>query len=185
MLAIEVSDDLAYVSRTPRSFILHLKRVFGTKALVGVEIGFGFNAESLFKELNVKRLYCVDPFLMAMYFDGDTLDQQVMTFVDQDKTRFFDLEKDRRVVFVQLPSEEAFKEVPLNVDFVYIDGNHGYRHVLSDLRCAFNHVRQGGFVGGHDFIRRCEVVPAVLDFALEICQAPTIQMPDFWFERGR
>jgi hypothetical protein len=184
-LAVEVSDSLAYVSRTPRPFTLHLKQEFGDKALVGVEIGFGFgfNAESLFEELNIKRLYCVDPFLMEMYFDGDRLDQQVKTFVDREKTRFFDLEKDHRVIFVHLPSAEAFKELPLDLDFVYIDGNHGRLHVLSDLRNAFSHVRRGGLVGGHDFIRQCEVIPAVLDFALEIRQAPTVQMPDFWFRR--
>lgn len=186
-LAIEVSDNLTYVNRTPRPFTLHLKQVFGDKELVGVEIGFGFgfNAESLLEELNVKRLYCVDPFLMKKYFDGDGFDHKVVKFTDRDKTRFFDIENNHTVVFVQLPSAEAFKELPSNLDFVYIDGNHGYHHVLSDLRQAFNHVSRGGFVGGHDFIRRCEVVPAVLDFALEIGQTPTIQMPDFWFEKRR
>jgi hypothetical protein len=186
-LVVEVTDSLAYVSRTPRPFTLHLKQEFGDKALIGVEIGFGFgfNAESLFEELNIEQLYCVDPFLMKRYFDGDTLDQQVKTFIDQDKTRFFDLKNNLRVVFVQLPSAEAFKELPRNLDFVYIDGNHGHHHVLTDLRNAFCHVKRGGIVGGHDFIRQCEVIPAVFDFALEIGQAPTIQMPDFWFKRKK
>lgn len=53
-------------------------------------------------------------------------------------------------------------------DWVYIDGNHGYDHVLADLRVAARKLRRGGLIAGDDFFwtrdGRQEVREAVLDF---------------------
>jgi hypothetical protein len=181
-LAVEVTEILEYIDRKPRPFTKFLKKQFDNKPLVGVEIGFGYNAENLLKELNIKQLYCVDPCFVKPYVTyGGTVNSN---YADIEKTKYFDLKENPRVSFVQLPSDEAFKVLPSDLNFVYVDGVHGYGQVLRDLRNAYTHVKHGGFVGGHDFVKGCEVVPAVFDFTIEIGKVPTIEMPDFWFKLG-
>lgn len=67
-------------------------------------------------------------------------------------------------------SVDAAKTVPDgSLDFVYIDGNHGYTAVLDDLAAWTPKVRRGGFISGHDYRLNptkpfIEVVRAVQDF---------------------
>jgi hypothetical protein len=184
-LAVEVKDYLEYVNRVPRPFTKFLQRQFGTKRLRGAEIGFGWgdNTESLLTELNIERLYCVDPYIMKPYREGSSYNTR---YADPRRNKYPLIKQDPRVTFVELPREQGFKKLPRDLDLIYIDGNHHYDFVLSDLRNAFDHVRSKGFVGGHDFVRGQKermVVAAVLDFALEVKQAPVIEMPDFWFKK--
>ena len=64
-------------------------------------------------------------------------------------------------------SADAAKMVPDgSLDFVYIDGNHGYDAVLDDLMAWTPKVKEGGFIAGHDYRINpakpfIEVVPAV------------------------
>jgi cephalosporin hydroxylase len=56
-----------------------------------------------------------------------------------------------------------------SLDFVYIDGNHGYEAVLDDLAAWSPKVRTGGFISGHDYRVNAakpfiEVVEAVNDW---------------------
>jgi hypothetical protein len=39
-----------------------------------------------------------------------------------------------------------------SLDFVYIDANHEYQHVLEDIELWFPKVKKGGVVSGHDYI---------------------------------
>jgi hypothetical protein len=57
-----------------------------------------------------------------------------------------------------------------SLDFVYLDGNHGYAAVSADLAAWVPKVRSGGIVAGHDFkyfFKKpyIEVVRAVTDYA--------------------
>lgn len=180
-LVVDIKESLEYVQRVPRPFTEMLRRHYGTKPLKGVEIGFGWgdNTENLLKELNIEKLYCVDPYLGQSYFIGNVCQD----FGNPKKTKYPTLKDNPKLSFVRLTSDAAFKILPGDLDFVYIDGNHDYDFVLRDLRNAFDHIHPDGFVGGHDFVRGVEddVVPAVFDFALEMRQTPIIKMPDFWF----
>lgn len=50
-----------------------------------------------------------------------------------------------------MTSEEAQNLVRRNCfDFIYIDGNHTYDHVLNDLSW-FEYLKRGGVLAGHDF----------------------------------
>jgi hypothetical protein len=183
-LAVEVKDFLDYIPRVPRPFTKYLIHRFGTKQLVGAEVGFGWgdNAESLLKELNITRLFCVDPYIMKAYYEGAMYNPK---YADANKSKYSLIKQDSRVTFIELPSEKGIPKLPQGLDFIYIDGNHHYNVVLSDLRLAMKQVSTEGVVGGHDFVRGAEqqVIPAVLDFAVEIGQTPVIDMPDFWFTR--
>lgn len=178
-----VKDLLTYQVKTPRPFTLFLKRNFGERYLVGAEVGFGygFNALSLLEELNIKKLYCIDP--LTSYTDkyGHT----VVSYFDMDKSFYPKISKDQRVSFIRLPSDKAFesKEIPHNLDFVYVDGLHTAEQAYRDVINALNHVKAGGAVGGHDFTREYEdtVLPAVFRVSTETGLVPTVDMPDFWF----
>jgi len=59
---------------------------------------------------------------------------------------------------------EALADVPDgSLDFVYIDADHTFDHVMSDIIWWARKVRYGGIVAGHDYyrFRRAGVVPAV------------------------
>jgi predicted O-methyltransferase YrrM len=92
------------------------------------------------------------------------------------------------VTFYRAMSVQAACEVAeQSLDFVYIDGHHGYDYVLSDLRAWSPRVRPGGMVSGHDFyhFRWAGVVEAVT----EVIQQTGIQTwwlcderePSFWW----
>lgn len=50
-------------------------------------------------------------------------------------------------------SVDAPDSIPEQVDFVYIDADHSYEGVFTDLCTWFPKVREGGIIGGHDYGR--------------------------------
>lgn len=169
----------------PRPFTKMLKQeTFNRGAITGCEVGFGFgiNAENLLKELNLYKLFCVDPFIGVEYPQAENI---IRTYSDKRKSRFKVLsETCSRVCFVRLPSGKAAKTVLKNeqFDFVYIDGNHSYDFVTEDLCLYYDLVKPGGWIGGHDYIfGQNDVIKAVQEFAVRIGEPPVISFPDFWF----
>ena len=70
-------------------------------------------------------------------------------------------------------SDEAIVELrENNFDFVYIDGNHSFQNVISDIR---NYIKiiNCGFIGGHDYTNRFREVKAAVKY--------TIGVPDILF----
>ena len=171
-----------YTHKLPRPFTEQLKKQFGDKPLIGVEVGFGqgLNAQNILNTLNIKQLYCVDPAIGKQYQDGD---RTVKAFTDR-PSLYSKLSRDPRVTFIKKPSAEAVTDLPDNIDFVYIDGLHNYSNCLSDLQNYSALVKEGGYIGGHDFTKFLEsdVVKAVFDFAVSYGVAPCVTMPDYWFK---
>jgi hypothetical protein len=158
----------------PSTKIIH--RTFREKPLVGVEIGTGFgkNALSLLHELNIERLYCIDPF--APYWDGDgNISMDYWSMSDHTMKR---LSKFKNVTFIRKFSSEACEELPKNLDFVYIDGNHGYDYVLADLRNYYPMIHKRGIMAGHD-IGWPSVGKALTDFCKENIIKPFALPPDW------
>lgn len=58
----------------------------------------------------------------------------------------------------------AISEIPCNIDFVYIDGNHEYEYVKKDMELYWNVLNNGGILSGHD-IQCAGVSKAVLEFS--------------------
>lgn len=52
------------------------------------------------------------------------------------------------------------------LDMVYIDADHSYNSVLTDLRLSYNKVKNGGLICGHDYIS--EAKRAIDDFCREM-----------------
>lgn len=59
---------------------------------------------------------------------------------------------------------ESFEDE--SIDFLFIDGDHHYESVKTDLTNWFPKIRSGGIISGHDYTEagECGVIPAVNEF---------------------
>jgi len=67
--------------------------------------------------------------------------------------------------------------------FVFIDGNHDYPFVHDDLLDWFDLVREGGWIGGHDYTQYFPGVPQAVD---EFFRVPSMSLavpPSSWLIR--
>jgi len=133
-----------------RPFELLLK---GREKLVGAEIGVyrGQHAKEILSNLNIKKLYLVDPWEKYNEYKEKKLNNQL-------EEAYFDCKKllkefdDGRVVWMKGFSIDIAKKIKDNtLDFVYIDGNHSYDFFKMDLEAWLPKIKKGGFIGGHDF----------------------------------
>jgi len=151
------------------------------KNLVGVEIGTreGFNARVMLDTLDIKKLYLIDP-----YFYYDDLKEKydnLENSINVAKRRLYKYRD--KIIFVKKKSEDAKNDIPDNLDFVYIDGNHSYQYVKKDIELYYPKVKEGGLLAGHDFqaSRINDVCLAVTEFS----QKHNIKLNgldrDWWF----
>ena len=150
---------------TPRPMTRYLKTKYGDKPLIGVEIGTarGHNARNLFQNLNLTRLYCVDPYTPYVGARGVPHVEYVGT---EGRARQVLSKYLGKTKFLKMTSEEAAPFIQEPVDFVYVDGCHSYPVVQKDLQLYYPKVKPGGVFGGHDFtIHYWEVCKAVIEFA--------------------
>ena len=146
-----------------RGMIKYIKKS-GASDLVGCEVGVmeGNHSIEILNNLDIKKLYCVDPYLP--YVDCDKYIKKKIIF--QKKTAKKNLSKYNNVKLVYKMSKKAswlFRDKTF--DFVYIDANHSYKHVLEDINCWYPKVKEGGVIGGHDFdTQHNDVILAVLEF---------------------
>lgn len=117
---------------------------------VGVEIGVDKGSFSRVictkKELT---LYGVDPWLD---YDGyiDTINKDRAEY--NYKTAQRRLAPYKNFIIVRKTSMEAVNDfVNESLDFVYIDGNHGFKFVTEDIYEWSKKVKKGGVISGHDF----------------------------------
>jgi len=116
----------------------------------GVEIGTykGKYAECLTREMPGLDLTCVDAWTAYKgYQDYETTDLEQTAYADAqaraDRCGF---------KLMKAWSLDAVKEFANeSLDFVFIDGNHDFRHVVDDVDEWSKKVRKGGIVSGHDF----------------------------------
>lgn len=128
-------------------------QLLGEHGLVhGAEIGVerGRFSEYIFKNTKVESLVCVDPWKWKRSRGQH-----------EDAVRRLSPYNAR---IIWKPSLEALAEVEdESLDFVYIDGDHTFDYVMTDIIWWSKKVRIGGVVSGHDYyrFRRAGVVPAV------------------------
>lgn len=145
----------------PRPAILFIKGIL-KGPLVGVEIGVleGKNARNMLQVLNIKKLYLVDP---VCKYEGKEF-------------------KDK-IIWVKKKSSDAVSDIPDNLDFVYIDGNHVYDFVKQDVENYWPKIKKGGVLSGHDYYtdyHRFGVTPAVDEFVKKNNLKLQTKTPDWW-----
>jgi len=143
--------------------------------LLGAEIGVweGKHAQATFENLDIARLYLVDPYLpykdrsscTTTFYNGTS--NAVMVKAKDAALQILEPYRSRsRWIFGT--SEDAIARMEEDcLNFVYIDGNHEYESVVTDAELWYHRICPNGLLCGHDYTRRKSpsVVEAVEDFA--------------------
>lgn len=169
-----------------KPMIEYIDTEYGKKDLIGVEIGVydGVNAKNILENLPIKTLYLIDPYKeyrdAAKHYGGKTL--HIISKIMETR-----LEKYDNFIFLKNTSKKAVDDVPNDLDFVYIDGCHKYNYVMRDIELYYPKVKNGGILGGHDYIdRHPGVIKAVNEFIentgyelnLKKHKVPTDKLPE-------
>lgn len=129
------------------------KNLVGKYDLVGVEIGVdsGENAYRILTNLSIRKLYLIDPWFGYSGLDGHgvigDLDIALKCF---EHTQMIMAPFGDKVKIIRKKSEDAIGDIPNDVDFIYIDGNHRYEWVAKDIKNYYSKVKVGGQFAGHD-----------------------------------
>lgn len=94
------------------------------------------------------KMWCVDPWRGDTYTaDGkETISTYCMPYFIQNLKEYVD---SHRVIPVR---EFSYRfSLPHKVDMVFIDGNHNYDVVVKDIKKAYELLRPGGLICGHDY----------------------------------
>ena len=118
---------------------------------VGVEIGV-YKGEYTKLFLNAGlQMYAVDPYMAYDDYNEPNRDFQAR----QDylyKRLYHVLKIYPNCTIIRKTSMDAVKDIPNNsLDFVYIDGHHGFKYVAEDLWEWSKKVKKGGIISGHDY----------------------------------
>jgi len=142
----------------------------GGDGLVGVEVGT-CRAESTAYILdncpNVKMITTVDPFQgyddWAGRLSQDTMDK-FHQITNQNLSQHL---IDKRVdIFVGTSAEAIASFEDNSLDFIFIDGDHSYEGVYTDLMLWYPKIKWGGLFAGHDY-NLTEVRNALTQFRAE------------------
>lgn len=145
----------------PRPSTKEAMKIFGNKPITAIEIGIdkGYNAKDILNKLNISKIYLVDPY--ESYEEYGRKEKQVLVSEKIAKKELFPYRK--KIVWIKDYSDNAVKKIKEKIDFIYIDGNHDYKYVLSDLNNYWPLVKKGGIFAGHD-INFEGVAKAVCEF---------------------
>ena len=162
--------------------------------LIGVEIGVagGEHALSLFKSLNIRKIYLIDPYEhYPEYFEGKLhygVDQSELQPMEELAKELLSEYSDK-IVWVKEKSSVGINLIEEKVDFVYIDGNHQYEYILEDIDSYYPIVKPLGVLGGHDYYNGFQrehdsVLNVVNSFVIEHNLQLRTEMPDWWIEKA-
>jgi hypothetical protein len=136
---------------------IHIPDLLNAQGLLdaAVEVGThrGEYARTFLDRWRGRKLFCIDPWLRG-YCDGDPASEgdRHADYHAAFTALTPHLDAGRCTIFQETSEEAQRRFEPGSVDFVYIDGNHQYEHVLADLMFWWPIVRPGGYLGGHDII---------------------------------
>lgn len=139
--------DVLGVSRNDLA-VLFAELGFTKGAEIGVEQGE--YSEILLKANPNLILNCVDAWQTYKEYRDHTRQDKLNKFFDITKKRL--LPYSDRVNIHKGFSMDIVKQIPDGVlDFVYIDANHEFWSVASDVHMWSRKVRKGGIISGHDY----------------------------------
>lgn len=131
---------------------LRLVKARGLTNGAEIGVGYGGHCEELLNYRGIDSLIGVDPYAHRLRCtDVTNLPQRDL---DRVHTRALDrlARFGRRFELIRMTSTQAAKRVEDgSLDFVYIDGDHQYDSVITDLSAWFDKVRDGGVLAGHDY----------------------------------
>lgn len=123
------------------------------KFTIGAEVGVerGLYSEKLLKANPNLKLFSIDAW--EVYGDyRDHMTQEEMNEIYYDAVERLKPYQCKLVKGYSVEISEQFKDESL--DFVYLDANHTFEHVVADIAAWSKKVRVGGIIAGHDYIKR-------------------------------
>jgi hypothetical protein len=127
-------------------YLIMAEAGFITGAEIGV--GRGKNAGQICKLVSGVKLFCIDPW--EPYWRRRKKEHQEESF--QAATKFL---KNYDAEIIRKRSLDAVADFEdSSLDFIYIDGNHEFDHIMSELIAWTPKVKIGGIVSGHDYAPR-------------------------------
>ncbi len=150
----------------PKESTLFAKKYFKDKPINVAEIGvfMGKNSKSILKELNVKKIYLIDPYEKYSGYSEDGLYDELSRARKIAHKALRDYNK--KIIWVERYSDIAADRIKEEIDFVYIDGNHAYKYVKKDINLYWKKLRKEGILAGHDIADK-DVSKALIEFVLE------------------
>lgn len=129
------------------------------KNSVGAEVGVlvGHFSQQILRIVQPSKFYAVDTWLIPynVNIDQDIVRMTGPKIKETFYKRFEQEIASGLVTPLVQPSEVALTTIPDNyLDWIYIDANHNYNYVLTDLENSLRIVKDGGWICGHDF---CEI----------------------------
>lgn len=138
-----------------RGAIKKAKEVFKDREIIACEVGVfkGEHALQILKNLNVKKLYLIDPYKEYNdYKDYRKDSNNYHNLKEVKKAARKCLKKfDEKIVWVEKFSNKALRDINEKLDFVYIDGNHETPYINNDIQNFFPLIKYGGIISGHDY----------------------------------
>lgn len=138
---------------------------------VGAEIGVWFgNSSQIFLNKGVKELHLIDSWSVDPYKDNSEMPYDMYLakyqkitgeFSEAGFTRYYEMVykdvvtrfgNDPRVKIHRMTSDEWFEETDVELDWIYIDGDHSFEGCYRDLNNALKVVKQGGRILGDDYM---------------------------------
>lgn len=156
----------------PRGSFRNAKELLG-EIQYAVEVGVreGKNSEAML-DAGCKRLICVDDYPECVEHWIEAKGPVKITREMQDAFKanmVLGLKKyGDRVRYLNMSSVAASEKIKDgSIDYVYIDADHNYEHVMADILAWYPKVRSGGVLAGHDYAKDGYegVVQAVQEFA--------------------
>lgn len=99
-----------------------------------------------FKSGKVKQLFAIDPWKGGYNY---ATSPEVSDFVLVENA-FDERIKGMNVVKLKMTMQEALELLP-ELDVIYIDGNHAYEYVVSDIKLSLQKIKKSGIICGHDY----------------------------------
>ena len=97
------------------------------------------------------KLYCIDPYISYGEYD-DAINNITGDSVYNNTYNRLKSLYGERVIFIRKYSEDAVNDIPNEIDFLYIDGNHRYTYVYKDLELYYNKVKPNCYIIGDDAV---------------------------------
>lgn len=172
--------------RSPSPPKLHLQLLQDRENIVAAEIGVweGTNAEHLMDQLDIDELFLIDPYdAYDEYPERKSEPNKMSAAQERAHNR---LDKYPNVRWIEKYSTEAIEDIDRELDYVFVDGNHHYEYVKSDIENYYPLLNKDGIIAGDD-ANWIGVAQAVTEFAIENDLQPHFEnrCSDWFFVKGR
>lgn len=116
----------------------------------GCEVGVfrGRNAREMFRQIPGLKLIGVE----ANADQPSSTRHKTVPRYERNRRSMLSRTRGRDFTLIEKFSDIAVQEIPYNsLDFVYIDGDHSYDYVMTDIILYARRVKPGGIISGHDY----------------------------------